>query len=140
MNITRPNRRDRRRSRRLACMMENLEIRSLLSGGPIGDEFMVNTYTPGYQVNAAVATDADGDSVVVWETDTNTVDGYDVHGQRFNALGEPVGEEFKVSTWHTFFQTGADVAMNAAGDFVVTWETYYTGHNGIQIGARLFNA
>src|SRR3712207_5895392 len=90
----------RRAAHTLACAFEGLEARALFSGGPVGDEFMVNTYTPGYQVNAAVASDADGDSVVVWETETGTFDGYDIHGQRYNALGERVGEEFLVSTWH----------------------------------------
>ncbi len=35
-------------------------------GSPVGAEFQVNTYTTGYQYRAAVATNADGDFVVVW--------------------------------------------------------------------------
>ena len=62
MKTSRRNELNRRRAARtLACVFEGLEVRALFSGGPVGDEFMVNTYTPGYQVNASVATDADGD-------------------------------------------------------------------------------
>src|SRR3954454_24290295 len=118
MKLNRPNRRQRQA---IACVMENLEIRSLLSGGPVGDEFMVNSYTPGYQVHSAVASDADGDSVVVWETETGVVDGYDIHGQRYDAAGNPVGEEFLVSMLQTNFQTHPSVAMTSDGDFVVAW-------------------
>lgn len=49
---------------------------SLLSGSdgarsqpiPVGEEFRVNTYTPGIQSEAKVAMDADGDFVIVWES------------------------------------------------------------------------
>jgi hypothetical protein len=33
---------------------------------PVGSEFQVNTYTTGYQQKSSVATDSDGDFVVVW--------------------------------------------------------------------------
>ena len=38
-----------------------------VSGNPAGDEFQVNSTSPGAQVSPAVASDGSGDFVVVWE-------------------------------------------------------------------------
>ena len=40
-----------------------------LGATPLGSEFQVNTYTTNSQNNPSVAVDADGDFVVVWESD-----------------------------------------------------------------------
>ncbi len=94
------------------------------NGVPVGDEFRVNTYTTIYQAKASVAMDADGDFVVVWNspgssgTDTSSSS---VQGRRYASDGSTAGGEFQVNTYTTSFQTDASVAMDADGDFVVTW-------------------
>ena len=60
------------------------------SGSPVGAVFQVNTYTTGYQVGSAVATNAVGDFVVVWASNGQDGDGYGVFGQRFVACGNGV--------------------------------------------------
>jgi hypothetical protein len=92
-------------------------------GSPAGTEFQVNTYTTSNQYQAAVASDAGGDFVVVWG-DVAGQDGSSggVFGQRFDSGGSPAGTEFQVNTYTTFFQGySTSVASDGAGDFVVAW-------------------
>ena len=101
------------------------------SGSSLGGEFQVNTYTPLDQRRPAVAVEADGDFVVVWQSfgssDTD-LDGFSIQGQRYDASGNTVGDEFQVNTYTTSTQAGAAVAIDADGDFVVVWESF--GGNG----------
>ena len=98
---------------------------------PLGDEFQVNSYTPEKQRFPAVAVDADGDFVVVWEsdgsygTDSNPSNpSKSVQGQRFSAAGALLGGEFQVNTYTTNDQYGPSVAMDSNGDFQVVWTSY----------------
>ncbi|ESQ87280.1 hypothetical protein ABAC460_19855 [Asticcacaulis sp. AC460] len=95
------------------------------SGATQGSEFQVNTYTTGVQNNAKVAMDADGDFVVVWQSNGQDGDNNGVYGQRFNASGVAQGSEFKVNTYTTSGQGSPSVAMDADGDFVVTWASNF---------------
>ena len=47
---------------------------------PVGLEFQVNSYTTNQQEDPAVATDSDGDFVVVWEGVYGMGDSYTAHG------------------------------------------------------------
>lgn len=99
---------------------ECLEQRTLLSiWGHVGPEIQVPTTTTDDQVNAVVASDSDGDFVVVWQSDHGG--DWDIYGQRFDATGQPQGSEFLVNTTTSASQSEPDVAMDDDGDFVVTW-------------------
>ena len=93
-------------------------------GSAVGGEFQVNTYTTDRQVRPAVAMDADGNFVVVWNSrgsfGTDSSD-HSIQGQRYAADGSPAGGQFQVNTYTTGFQYKASVAMDADGDFVVAW-------------------
>ena len=89
------------------------------AGAPQGDEFQVNTTTAGDQRGPAVAMDADGDFIVIWAGDPG--DRNEIFGQRFDAAGGPRGSEFQVNTTTMDWQQVPSVAMDAEGDFVVTW-------------------
>ena len=109
---------------------------------PVGGELHVNTFTTGSQRDSATATDADGDYVVVWQSDNQAGDSaYGIYGQRFNAAGTPQGAEFHVNTFTTNAQFAPAVAMDADGDFVVVWQSNnQTGDNGYGIYGQRFNA
>jgi hypothetical protein len=52
----------------------------------LGGEFQVNTYTTGYQIAPAVAMNAGGDLVVVWQSEFQDGGGeYGIFGRRFTA-------------------------------------------------------
>src|SRR5258706_3976252 len=63
------------------------------AGVRLGQEFRVNSYTTGSQLNPSVASDAAGDFVVVWQGPGQT-DGDGILGQRYAASGAPVGGNF----------------------------------------------
>lgn len=94
------------------------------NGEPVGTEFQVNTYTTNNQYNPAIATEADGGFVVVWEslgspgTDTSE---WSIQGRRYAADGAPLGAQFQVNTYTTGSQQVPDVAPLAGGGFVVVW-------------------
>lgn len=95
-------------------------------GSAVGGEFQINSYTTAGQSNSAVASLANGDFVVVWQslgssgTDT---DGYSIQGQRFASNGTALGSEFQINSYTTGEQSYPAVAAAASGDFVVVWQS-----------------
>ncbi|MGB5175706.1 MAG: hypothetical protein WBQ30_13290, partial [Thermoanaerobaculia bacterium] len=91
---------------------------------PIGGEFQVNTYTDRGQYFPAVASDPEGNFVVVWQsfgssgTDSSN---FSIQGQRYDSDGSPIGGEFQVNTYTSNRQEFASVAVDGAGAFVVVW-------------------
>ncbi len=91
---------------------------------PLTPEVRVNTYLTGDQRNAGVAMDADGDFLVVWESQGQDQDGsWGIYGQWFDAAGNPIGTEFQVNTEYTGDQLNPAVGMSNSGDAVVVWAT-----------------
>ena len=120
---------------------EPLDRRVLLAVTP-GPEFRVNTFTTNDQLYPATAMDADGDFVIVWESqgqDDMPSLSQGIYGQRYNAAGSPVGGEFLVNTTTAGAQTLPAVAMSPGGAFVVAWEG---GDAAVQKGvfARRYDA
>ena len=99
---------------------------------PAGAEFRVNTFTTGYQWRSAVATDAAGNFVVVWNShDQGTV------LQRYRASGAPAGSEFVLpGSYAVGFPS---VAATAGGRLVVAWEQSTVGPNVPSIFAQRFS-
>jgi hypothetical protein len=100
-------------------------IRRLVGGAPVGTDVQVNTFTTSVQKNAAVAMGASGAFVVCYESVAQTASsGIDVYCRRFNASGAPLdASEFRATTGRppNYSRTQPDVAMDAAGNFVVAW-------------------
>ena len=92
------------------------------SGGPLGGEFRLNTYTTGIQRSSSVASDSGGNFVALWQSDNQ--DGFKdgVFGQRYGSAGEPLGGEFRVNTYTTSYQNYPSVASSSGGSFVVVWQ------------------
>jgi hypothetical protein len=97
------------------------------AGAPLGTEFQVNTYTTNFQFRPAAAMDAAGNLVVVWVSDGQDGSGAGIFGQRFDAAGSRLGDEFQVNAYATSDQFRPAVARDAAGNFVVVWDS---GHDG----------
>ena len=114
-------------------------------GAPLSDEFRVNTTTALVQSWPSIAMSPTGEFVITW-TD-NRLDppvgdgmGSAILGQRFDATGTPDGPEFRVDTPVPAYRLGeSEVAMDAAGNFVVTWWVGQATGNA-SVLARRFNA
>ena len=98
-------------------------------GTPLGDPFQVNTTTPGYQADAAIASDAAGGFVVVWESPGSAgsdSDALSIQSQRYDSDGTPVGGEAQVNLYTTGDQARPAVGSDGGNGFVVVWESYGT--------------
>lgn len=87
-------------------------------------EFQVNTRTSLDQANAAITMDPDGNFVVVWNSRFGTPGrSNDIFGQRFDPNFSPIGDEFQINTETAGNQKEPSAAMDAAGNFVVAWQS-----------------
>ena len=105
-----------------------------------GSETRVNTYTTNAQLDPSVASDAAGDYVVTWQSNGQSGGTYGIYAQRYNAAGAAQGSEFQVNSITTYGnQTHPKVAMDAAGDFAIVWQS--AGNtSGIGAYAQRYNS
>jgi len=92
------------------------------TGSPAGGEFQVNTYATSNQYEPAVEMDALGNFVVIWQSGVIALRNRNILGQRYNAMGSPLGGEFLVNTYTTDDQVLAQIGMTLGGTFVVVWQ------------------
>jgi hypothetical protein len=102
------------------------------AGALSGTEFRANTYTRDNQGYPQVSKDGAGNFVVVWQSYSQDGYAYGVYGQRYTSAGAQTGQDFKVNTYTSHSQQFPTVARNAAGTFVVAWESY--GQDGQDYG------
>jgi hypothetical protein len=93
------------------------------AGNALGNEFLVNTYLTGVQHRPAVASDSEGNFVVVWTSASGDSSGNSVRGRRFDADGTPLGNDTQINNWTMGDQRSPAVAMAANGSFVVVWQS-----------------
>ena len=114
------------------------------TGDANGSEFVVNTYTPGYQYTPSVTAIGDG-FVVVWASYGQDGDAEGVFGQRFDGEAIPVDGEFVVSQYDSGRQRFPHVAVLENDRFVVVWTSSQSdspGQDGSLAGVfgRVFKA
>ncbi|WP_183099627.1 Calx-beta domain-containing protein [Nocardioides pelophilus] len=109
------------------------------SGIPRGVETRVNTFTTNHQYEPAVAMGADGDYVITWTSDFQDGSGQGVYAQRYDAVGTPQGTETRVNTATALSQSRPSVAMDADGDYVITWQSDEAS-GGVDIYAQRYDA
>ena len=103
-----------------------------------GAEFQANTRKSNKQENPAIAMDAQGNFVIVWNSYLQDGSSNGIFGQRFDSNCKPASGEFQINTKTSGNQREPSVAMDAGGNFVVAW--YGPGEDIEDIFARRFNA
>jgi predicted Ser/Thr protein kinase len=88
-------------------------------GKRLGAEFRVNTTTKGQQSRPQLSMDAAGNFLVAWAGRGKS--GLGVYAQRYDAKGEPQGEEFQVNQTPGAHQQATGMAVDAKGNFFITW-------------------
>jgi hypothetical protein len=73
--------------------------------------------------NPAVALDADGGFVVVWDADRVDAGGTGVLGRLFDRRGKPQGAAFRINTTGPRSQGHPAVAFTRSGRFLVAWDS-----------------
>nr|NGX29082.1 hypothetical protein [Candidatus Anoxychlamydiales bacterium] len=102
----------------------------------IGGEFAVNTYTPGYQQNSAIASSkTSGDFLIVWESASQTK----IRGQVYNPDKSRVGSEINMGTisYSEFFPATAGLDN---GKYAVVWHSEDRDGDGYGIFGQIINA
>jgi hypothetical protein len=107
---------------------------------PAGGEFRVNTYTTDRQSGPVVAMDSAGSFVVLWSSKTQDGSLFGVFGQRYDAMGVPRGDEFRVNTYTTNSQLVPAVAVDGAGNFVVVWDSFAQDGSSYGVFGRRYDA
>ena len=85
------------------------------------DEFQINTYELNDQRIPAVAVDAEGNSLVVWQSQGQPENGWDVFARRLDANGDMQAPELQVNAFAAGRQESQHVTALPSGDFVVAW-------------------
>lgn len=86
-----------------------------------GASFPVNSHVPGYQFAPAAAALAGGGVLIGWVSANQDGSGHGVYGQRYDAVGTPLGEETLLSTTTAGDQNGISLAALADGGMLATW-------------------
>lgn len=120
--------------------VERLESRTTPSFGAAGGEFRVNTFSTGNQGFPRIAMDADGDSVVAWQSNGQDGSAYGVFARQYNSAGTALGGEFRVNSFTTGAQFAPVVATDAVGDFVVVWVSSGQDGSGYGIFGQRYNS
>lgn len=108
-------------------------------GIPQGTEFQVNTITIDLQDHPAISCDTAGNFVAVWESQDQDGDRDGLFARRFDRDTMPVGTEFQVNTYTTSDQREPSVSGDAAGNFVVAWNSRQDG-SGYGVLAQRFTS
>lgn len=107
-------------------------------GAPLGPEFLVNSVLPECQQAPQVAAAPDGTFTVVWQSEGQDGDGWGVFARRFAAGGAPLTAEVQVNSTTAGDQQAPRVVHDAAGNFVVAWESFGQDGDGWSAVGRRF--
>ncbi|MBI3447577.1 MAG: hypothetical protein HY049_01460 [Acidobacteria bacterium] len=110
------------------------------SGDPLDSEFQVNVFTTDLQNNPSIAVNPGGDFVVAWQSEGQDGSDYGIFARRFDSTGTPRGAEFQVNTYTTNRQRQPAVALDAAGNFVMAWESDGQDGSGFGVFGRRFDS
>jgi Ca2+-binding RTX toxin-like protein len=107
------------------------------AGQPVGDEFVVNTISDGFQTEQAAAGLADGGFVVTWRSQGG------IHAQRYNADGTTRGGEFVVNTTGSTNPEGPTITALSNGGFLIGWSDMFASglyDSGSDLYARAYDS
>jgi hypothetical protein len=117
------------------------------AGRPKGPDFTVSNSSGWLSIKSTIAMDDDGDFVIAWQGGVHGDDSsYGLYARRFNAQGDPLGPDFRVSAPGAKVSVGnprdIGLAMDGNGNFVVAWSEYdpATDNQPTILLARRFNA
>lgn len=103
---------------------------------------VINSTGSGQQYEPALAMAENGGFIAVWEDDSSSDDGmgnHDIFAKGFFAGGcASEVAEFTVNAETSFDQRHPDIAMDAAGNFVIVWEDDKDGNGYYEIFMRGF--
>jgi hypothetical protein len=83
----------------------------------------------------------DGDFVIAWDSDGQDGALEGIYARRYDSQGgERDSSEFRVNTVTAGDQYISSIAMDADGDFVITWQSYFQDGYGDGVYARRYDS
>ncbi len=111
-------------------------------GIPLAGEVLINVTTDGDQERPDIASDADRNFTIVYQSENFDGDGDGIVARRFFddfVLDDSAFNELQVNSATSGNQTAPAIAVYEDGRFIVTWESDSIDGDGKGIAARLFN-
>lgn len=106
--------------------------------------FQVSPQDEGDYASSNIATDKDGNFVIVWDGENQDSEtGLDIYARRYARDGTPQGDQILVNTTVEGNQQHAGIDMDEEGNFVVAWEhenPLDVNENNVDVYARRFGA
>lgn len=102
------------------------------TGGKVGGQTVVNTFTTSDQFDPAVTALEDGRWAVTWASYGHAGDTGGIYMQLFNAAGGKSGGEIHVNTYTPGYQYDPEMTTLDGGDYIVVWESQ--GQDGSEYG------
>jgi hypothetical protein len=109
-----------------------------LKGGESGNEFRANTYITGNQEYPSVAMNDTGNFVISWSGE-GASDTLGIYAVDYDGLGNPVTEEFRISTNITSDQERPSSAISSGREYVIAWWSMDQDGSGYGVFAQRFN-
>ncbi|QDU30673.1 Bifunctional hemolysin/adenylate cyclase precursor [Anatilimnocola aggregata] len=110
------------------------------AGAPQGSEFVVNSILTKDQILPDLGMDAAGNVVFVWQSEGQSNSGSDVYTRQMTAAGNLLGSDVLVNTTKTRPQRLPSVAVDAAGNSLVSWQSQHQDGYSWGIYRQAFNA
>lgn len=102
-----------------------------------------NQFTNSMQQHNRIAAGANGDYILVWDSDSQDGDRAGIYARRYSAAGIPLEAEFLVNSDYTSGdQVYPDIAIAPDGRFLIVWQSpsHDTPGDGLDIYARWYLA
>ncbi len=110
------------------------------AGAATSSPYWINTTTAGHQAHPDIACDANGNFTVVWQSHGQDGDGKGIFAQQFDNTRTMVGSEFQVNATTAENQQEPSIAMDDAGNFMVTWTSYNQDGDHHGIYGQIYNS
>lgn len=110
------------------------------SGVAQGSQFRVDSGDAADHEYSRIAADSAGAFVITWSHNAYDANGWGVFAQRYSASGVAQGAALHVNITTAGDQMYSSVALDATGNFVISWQSYGQDGSGWGVYARRFNS
>src|ERR1041385_8831681 len=123
------------------CGLVTLVASAAWAQVPLGPEFQVNSFTTSFQIYPSIGADSAGNFVVVWQSYAQDGSSRGIFARQYTAAGAAVGaSEFRVNAFTTGGQGIPEVASDATGRFVVSWQSDLRDGSAYGVAARRYDS
>ncbi len=102
----------------------DIRARIYKNNQPVGNDFLVNTFTTGTQTNPDVAIDNNGSFVITWDSWYQDGSNKGVYAQMFDNNGNKIGNEFLVNSTTINSQQRPVIKKFENCNFIIVWESW----------------